>query len=232
MALAEYRNYIGGRFVGSTRQFDDVDPATGKVTGVRPRSRRFARRRCGRCRAHGVARAVGRSDGRAARRRSRQGSLLGIERRAEDFLAAEVGDTGKPAQLARSLDVPRGIANFRTFANVIRAAGGEFYESAAPDGGALNYTIRRPLGVVGVISPWNLPLLLFTWKVAPALACGNTIVAKPSEETPATATLLAEVMHEAGLPAGVFNLVHGFGPELGRRSRRPLARNRRPHFHR
>src|SRR5258707_5201845 len=73
--------------------------------------------------------------------------------------------------------------------------------------------MRKPLGVVGVIAPWNLPLLLLTWKLAPALACGNTIVAKPSEETPSTATLLAEVMHEAGVPAGVYNVVHGFGPD-------------------
>src|SRR5262249_33480219 len=104
----------------------------------------------------------------------------GIEARFDEFLAAEVGDTGKPAELAKSLDIPRGAANFRAFANIIRASSGEIFESPASDGtGSLNYTIRRPLGVVAVISPWNLPLLLCTWKVAPALACGNAIVAKP-----------------------------------------------------
>ena len=211
MTVAEYRNYVQGRFVTSTRQFDDINPATGKVAATVHEADDAL-----------VAAAV--DAARSALRgpwgettAEQRAAVLDriasvIERRAEDFLAAEVGDTGKPAELARSLDIPRGSANFRTFANLIRATGGELYESPAPDGGALNYTIRRPLGVVGVISPWNLPLLLFTWKVAPALACGNTIVAKPSEETPGSATLLAEVMHEAGLPAGVFNLVHGYGP--------------------
>jgi len=212
MALAEYRNYVAGRFVGSSRQFDDVDPATGQVRAtVHEADDSLV------AEAVEAARKALRGPWGEATVEQRAAALdkvaAGIERRAEDFLAAEVGDTGKPADLARTLDVPRGSANFRTFANLIRTAGGEFYESPAPDGGALNYTIRRPLGVVGVISPWNLPLLLFTWKVAPALACGNAIVAKPSEETPATATLLAEVMHEAGIPAGVFNLVHGFGPK-------------------
>jgi aminomuconate-semialdehyde/2-hydroxymuconate-6-semialdehyde dehydrogenase len=211
MTVAEYRNYVQGRFVASTRQFDDVDPATGRVVASVHEADDSL-----------VAAAV--DAARAALRGpwgettvEQRAAVLDriasvIERRAEDFLVAEVGDTGKPAELARSLDIPRGSANFRTFANLIRATGGELYESPTPDGGALNYTIRRPLGVVGVISPWNLPLLLLTWKVAPALACGNTIVAKPSEETPGSATLLAEVMHEAGLPTGVFNLVHGYGP--------------------
>ena len=107
----------------------------------------------------------------------------------------------------------RAAANFRSYAAQIRVAGGDAWETPAADGTvALNYTLRRPLGVVAVIAPWNLPLLLLTWKVAPALACGNAVVAKPSEETPATATLLAEVIDSAGLPRGVFNLLHGFGP--------------------
>ena len=93
-------------------------------------------------------------------------------------------------------------------------AGLESFQTETPDGRiALNYAVRKPLGVVGMITPWNLPLLLLTWKVAPALACGNSVVVKPSEETPATATLLAEVMQEAGIPAGVYNVVHGFGPD-------------------
>ncbi|MDT4841919.1 2-aminomuconic 6-semialdehyde dehydrogenase [compost metagenome] len=138
----------------------------------------------------------------------------GIESRFEDFVAAEVADTGRPVHQARSLDVARGVQNFRTFAGLIRQAGGEYYEMRSGDGSdVFSYTVRKPHGVVAIISPWNLPLLLLTWKVAPALACGNAVVVKPSEDTPSSATLLAEVMHEAGVPAGVFNLIHGFGPE-------------------
>ena len=136
-----------------------------------------------------------------------------IMERFDEFLVAEILDTGKPRSWAASVDIPRGAANFRIFANQARSFGSESYmQSTADERGALNYVQRVPLGVVGVICPWNLPLLLMTWKVAPALAAGNTLVVKPSEETPATATLLAEVMHEVGVPAGVFNLVHGFGP--------------------
>ncbi|HXZ08547.1 MAG TPA: 2-hydroxymuconic semialdehyde dehydrogenase [Paraburkholderia sp.] len=135
----------------------------------------------------------------------------GIQARFDDFVAAEVADTGRPIAQARSLDVARGIANFRTFADLVRTAHGEFFETSTADGEMLNYVTRKPLGVVGVISPWNLPLLLFTWKVAPALAMGNCVVAKPSEETPTSATLLAEVMRDIGLPPGVFNLIHGHG---------------------
>ncbi|MBT8447122.1 MAG: 2-hydroxymuconic semialdehyde dehydrogenase [Gammaproteobacteria bacterium] len=138
----------------------------------------------------------------------------GIERRFDDFVSAEVADTGKPVADARSLDIPRGAANFRVFADLALAAASECHPMTTADGrGALNYTVRKPLGVVGVIAPWNLPLLLLTWKVAPAMAAGNAVIAKPSEETPSSATLLAEVMHEAGVPAGAFNLLHGFGPD-------------------
>jgi len=136
-----------------------------------------------------------------------------IEARFDCFVAAEVADTGKPVALASKLDVPRAAANFRVFADVIKTAGLESFQTETPDGkSALNYAVRKSLGVIGIITPWNLPLLLLTWKVAPALACGNTVVVKPSEETPATATLLAEVMKEAGIPDGVYNVVHGFGP--------------------
>ena len=136
-----------------------------------------------------------------------------IEKRFDCFVAAEVADTGKPIALASKLDVPRAAANFRAFADLIKSAGVEAFQTETPDEkSALNYAVRKPLGVVGIITPWNLPLLLLTWKVAPALACGNTVVVKPSEETPATATLLAEAMQEAGIPDGVYNVVHGFGP--------------------
>jgi len=136
-----------------------------------------------------------------------------INKRFDDFLEAEVADTGKPVSLARHLDIPRGAANFKVFADTVKNVSTEFFEMATPDGtGAINYAVRRPVGVVGVICPWNLPLLLMTWKVAPALACGNTVVVKPSEESPQTATLLGEVMNAAGVPKGVYNVVHGFGP--------------------
>ncbi len=136
-----------------------------------------------------------------------------IEARFDCFVAAEVADTGKPVALASRLDVPRAAANFRVFADIIKTAALESFQTETPDGRtALNYAVRKPLGVVGIITPWNLPLLLLTWKVAPALACGNSVVVKPSEETPATATLLAQVMKDAGIPDGVYNVVHGFGP--------------------
>lgn len=137
----------------------------------------------------------------------------GIERRFDEFLAAEVADTGKPVALASHLDVPRGAANFRIFADVVKNVSGEYFETPTPDGaGAINYSLRVPKGVVAVVCPWNLPLLLMTWKVGPALACGNAVVVKPSEETPTTATLLGEVMNDAGVPKGIYNVVHGFGP--------------------
>jgi aminomuconate-semialdehyde/2-hydroxymuconate-6-semialdehyde dehydrogenase len=136
-----------------------------------------------------------------------------IVRRFDEFLEAECADTGKPMSLARHIDIPRGAANFKIFADVVKNVPTEFFELATPDGrGALNYATRSPIGVVGIVCPWNLPLLLMTWKAGPALACGNTIVVKPSEETPQTATLLGEVMNTVGIPKGVYNVVHGFGP--------------------
>ncbi len=135
-----------------------------------------------------------------------------VDRRADDFIDAEVQDTGKPRSLASHLDIPRGAANFRVFADVIKNVPTECFETAMPDGRtALNYAIRVPRGVVAVVCPWNLPLLLMTWKVAPALACGNAVVVKPSEESPGTATLLGEVMQTVGMPPGVYNVVHGRG---------------------
>jgi aminomuconate-semialdehyde/2-hydroxymuconate-6-semialdehyde dehydrogenase len=136
-----------------------------------------------------------------------------IDRRFDDFLDAEVHDTGKPRAIASHVDIPRGAANFRVFADAVKNVPTEFFEMTTPEGRkAYNYSVRVPKGVVAVVCPWNLPLLLMTWKVAPALACGNTVVVKPSEETPGTATLLGEVMQSVGVPAGVYNVVHGFGP--------------------
>ncbi|WEK61402.1 MAG: 2-hydroxymuconic semialdehyde dehydrogenase [Candidatus Microbacterium colombiense] len=150
----------------------------------------------------------------AERARLLRGVADAIDRRSDELVAAEVGDTGKPEALARDLDVARAAANFRSFADTVSAAGLDSFLTELPDGRrALNYAVRKPLGVVAVIVPWNLPLLLLTWKLAPALATGNTVVIKPSEETPSSATLLAEILAEAGVPAGVVNVVHGFGAD-------------------
>lgn len=136
-----------------------------------------------------------------------------INERFDEFLEAECCDTGKPRKMASHIDIPRGAANFKAFSETLANHPTEAFRLDTPDGkGAINIGHRTPKGVVAVISPWNLPLLLMTWKVGPALACGNTVVVKPSEETPATTTLLGEVMNECGVPPGVFNVVHGFGP--------------------
>ncbi|HET8942159.1 MAG TPA: aldehyde dehydrogenase [Rudaea sp.] len=135
-----------------------------------------------------------------------------IEAHMEEIAAAESRDNGKPVRLARSVDIPRAASNLRFFA----AAATQFSSEAHAMGdSAINYTLRQPLGVVACISPWNLPLYLFTWKIAPALASGNTVVAKPSEVTPFTAWLFAQACIDAGLPAGVLNIVHGSGAQAG-----------------
>ncbi|MEO8802703.1 MAG: aldehyde dehydrogenase [Rudaea sp.] len=135
-----------------------------------------------------------------------------IETRLDEFAAAESRDNGKPVSLARNVDIPRAASNLRFFA----AAATQFASEAHAMGdAAINYTLRQPLGVVACISPWNLPLYLFTWKIAPALATGNTIVAKPSEITPVTAWMFAQACIDAGLPPGVLNIVHGTGAQVG-----------------
>ena len=137
-----------------------------------------------------------------------------ITRRFEDFVAAEMADTGQPNHVMRHVFIPRGAANFKVFADVVKNVASESFTMSTPDGrGAVNYAIRNPKGVVGVISPWNAPFMLMTWKVGPALACGNTVVVKPSEESPMTTALLGEVMNAVGMPKGVFNVVNGFGPD-------------------
>ncbi|MEV0701236.1 2-hydroxymuconic semialdehyde dehydrogenase [Saccharopolyspora sp. NPDC050389] len=207
------RNFVDGQFIepDTDRGFEQIDPATGRLiahvheadAALVDRAVQAARQSL----ANGWADTPVRERAALLRRAADR-----IEERFEEFVAAEVVDTGKPITQARELDVARALANFRTFADVVAAAGQESFLTDLADGRqALNYAVRRPLGVVAVIVPWNLPLLLLTWKVAPALACGNAVVVKPSEETPATATLLAEVLVEVGLPAGVYNVVHGFG---------------------
>jgi aminomuconate-semialdehyde/2-hydroxymuconate-6-semialdehyde dehydrogenase len=206
------QNYIDGRFTRGKEEFADVNPADGtaiaQVTAADKAQVDEAVHAAGRA-LQGEWSRIGVREHAARLHRVADA----IEKRFDCFVQAEVADTGKPVSLASRLDVPRAAANFRAFADLIKTAGIESFQTETPDGsGALNYAVRKPLGVVGVITPWNLPLLLLTWKVAPALACGNTVVVKPSEETPATATLLAEAMREAEIPNGVYNVVHGFGP--------------------
>ena len=135
-----------------------------------------------------------------------------IDQNLERFARAESKDNGKPVQLARVVDIPRAAANFRFYATGILHLADEAH---AMENNAINYSLHQPVGVAGCISPWNLPLYLFTWKIAPALAAGCTVVAKPSEITPYTAYLLSELCIEAGLPKGVLNIVHGNGPKVG-----------------
>ncbi len=204
------QNVVGGEYVAGPRRFDKINPVDGSLAAqvheagaeVVDRAVLAARRALHKWSAASVA-----SRTALLRRVADR-----IEERFEEFVAAEVSDTGKPAAQARELDVARAVANFRSFADTVAAAGQPSFLTDLPGGRqALNYAVRKPLGVVAVIVPWNLPLLLLTWKVAPALACGNTVVVKPSEETPSTATLLAEVLSDVGVPDGVYNVVHGFG---------------------
>jgi len=136
----------------------------------------------------------------------------GIQNRMDEFVNAESRDNGKPLTLAAQVDIPRAVSNFHFFATAILHTSSE---SHYMEGMGINYTTRRPIGVVGCISPWNLPLYLFSWKIAPALAAGNCVIAKPSEVTPYTAYLLGQVAKEAGMPDGVLNIIHGTGPNVG-----------------
>jgi aminomuconate-semialdehyde/2-hydroxymuconate-6-semialdehyde dehydrogenase len=205
-------NFIGGAFVApeSGEYFDDIGPATGEVIAQIPDSD-----------ARDVDAAV-----IAARKafpswsrttvaeRSRLLLRLAdlIERDLEPLARCESLDNGKTVALARRLDIPRAVANFRFFATAILHDSTEAHQT---DGAALNYTLRHPLGVAGLISPWNLPLYLLSWKIAPAIAAGNTCVAKPSELTPLTADKLAQLAVEAGIPPGVINIIHGYGAKAG-----------------
>ncbi|HEX3816715.1 MAG TPA: aldehyde dehydrogenase [Chthoniobacterales bacterium] len=205
-------NFIDGQFVRPIggKYLDNIEPATGRVYSQVPESD-----------SRDVEAAVDAAE-RAFPAWSRKPTaersqiLLRIaeliDRDLEKFARAESIDTGKPLALARSLDIPRASSNFRFFATAILHTENEAH---VMDGVAFNYTLRQPRGVVGLISPWNLPLYLLSWKIAPAIAVGNTAVAKPSELTPMTAFLLGEICREAGLPNGVLNIVHGTGPNVG-----------------
>ncbi|HEX4632014.1 MAG TPA: aldehyde dehydrogenase [Chthoniobacterales bacterium] len=206
------RNFIDGQFVepAGGKYLDNIEPATGKSYSLVPDSG-----------ARDVEAAVIAADKAfpawsktPAADRSRILLRIAdlIERDLDKLARAESIDTGKPLSLARSLDIPRAASNFRFFATAILHTENEAHMM---DGVAFNYTLRQPRGIAGLISPWNLPLYLLSWKIAPAIAVGNTAVAKPSELTPMTAYLLCEICVEAGLPNGVLNIVHGTGPNVG-----------------
>ena len=209
-------NYIGGEFVepASTAYLDNFDPSTGEVYSLIADSDDRD--------VHLAVEAakVAFKKWSATPAEDRFTILMRlvslIERDLEALALAESIDNGKTVALARQMDIPRAASNFRFYATAAMHLANESHDTSLPGGGqALNYTLRHPLGVVGCISPWNLPLYLFTWKIAPALAAGCTVVAKPSEVTPMTAFLLSKLCIEAGLPSGVLNIVHGTGPKVG-----------------
>ena len=207
------QNFINGKFVNpiSNDWIDNYCPANGEVYGHIPNSSK-----------EDVETAY-----KSAQKAFKHWSQTTFEKRSrilikiselleanlDQFAEAESKDNGKPISLAKSIDIPRAASNFRFFGNAITQFASESHESVGQD--AINYTLRQPIGVVGCISPWNLPLYLFTWKIAPAIAAGNCVVAKPSEVTPMTAYLLGQICTEAGLPNGVLNIVHGLGSTTG-----------------
>ena len=210
--MEQFKNYINGELVEpiSKKYLDNYEPATGEVYSLIPDSDE--------------------SDVQSAfdaaknafenwSKTSLENRMLilmkvadGIEKRMDEFVAAESKDNGKPQKLARAVDIPRAVSNFRFYASAIQHFASESHHMPSV---GINYTLRQPIGVVGCISPWNLPLYLFSWKIAPALATGNCVVAKPSEITPCTAYLLSQVCIEAGLPKGVLNIVHGLRNKVG-----------------
>ncbi|RKZ12818.1 2-hydroxymuconic semialdehyde dehydrogenase [bacterium] len=201
--------YIGGEFVepASGQWIDDIEPASGDVIAAIARGN-----------ADDVDRAVtaaSASTWSSTTVHERADWLDAIADRIEagleDLARMESRDTGKPISLARGVDIPRAVSNFRFFAGLVR----HHQDPSAMMADAINYTVRHPVGNVALITPWNLPIYLLSWKVAPALAMGNCVIAKPSELTPLTADALARLIHELGLPAGTFNLLHGYGAEVG-----------------
>ena len=213
MNMMNIKNYINGRFENpiNNEWLDNLCPANGEIYGKIPNSSK-----------HDVENAY-----IAAKSAFPIWSQTPLEERSrilikiseiletnlQRFAEAESKDNGKPISLAKAVDIPRAASNFRFFGNAITQFASESHESIGHD--ALNYTLRQPIGVVGCISPWNLPLYLFTWKIAPAIATGNCVVAKPSEITPMTAYLIGDVCNQAGLPKGVLNIVHGLGTKTG-----------------
>ncbi|HEX8255210.1 MAG TPA: aldehyde dehydrogenase [Thermoanaerobaculia bacterium] len=205
-------NFIGGQFVApqSGAYLDDICPATGDVLAQIPDSDRADVDAA----VAAAKRAFPSWSTTATEERSKILLKLAdlIDQNLDELARLESDDNGKPVSLARRMDIPRAVANFRFFATAILH---QATEAHVTDQVALNYTLRQPIGVAGLISPWNLPLYLLSWKIAPAIASGNTCIAKPSELTPLTANRLAELSIEAGLPPGVLNIVHGYGAKAG-----------------
>jgi aminomuconate-semialdehyde/2-hydroxymuconate-6-semialdehyde dehydrogenase len=210
--MIRIQNFINGELVAPIKgqYIDNIEPATGQVYGEIPNSTE-----------EDVELAVIAAEKAfpiwSNMSNEERGAImmrisLGIEKRMDEFVAAESRDNGKPLSLAAHVDIPRAVSNFHFFATAVEHFASE---SHYMEGMGINYTTRKPIGVVGCISPWNLPLYLFSWKIAPALASGNCVIAKPSEITPYTAYLLSEVVKESGMPAGVLNIVHGLGQHAG-----------------
>jgi aminomuconate-semialdehyde/2-hydroxymuconate-6-semialdehyde dehydrogenase len=207
------QNYINGEFVNPIqgKYLDNYNPAIGEVYGQIPNSTKEDVEKAYEAAAKAF---LNWSNSTLEERSTIISKIADLILAKIDLLAeAESKDNGKPISLAKQVDIPRAASNFQFFANAITQFASEAHESIGLN--AMNFTLRQPIGVVGCISPWNLPLYLFTWKIAPAIAAGNCVVAKPSEITPMTAFLLGEICTEAGLPKGVLNIVHGLGTSTG-----------------
>ena len=206
-------NYINGEFVNPIKGefIDNYNPAIGEVYGQIPNSTKEDVELA----YQSAEKAFSSWSNTTLDERHRILSKIAdlIHQNLDKLAEAESKDNGKPLSLAKAIDIPRASSNFQFFANAITQFSSETHESIGLN--AINFTLRQPIGVVGCISPWNLPLYLFTWKIAPAIASGNCVVAKPSEVTPMTAYLLGEICNEAGLPKGVLNIVHGLGGSTG-----------------
>jgi aminomuconate-semialdehyde/2-hydroxymuconate-6-semialdehyde dehydrogenase len=210
--MEKLQNFINGTYVPpkNGQYIDNYEPATGQVYALIPDSDE-----------EDVLEAVSAAEmafpiwsSMSIEERSKILVRLseGIERNMDEFVQAESRDNGKPLSLAAHVDIPRAVSNFHFFATAITHFASESHHM---EGVGVNFTTRKPIGIVGCISPWNLPLYLFSWKIAPALAAGNCVIAKPSEITPYTAYLLGKIAQEAGMPAGVLNILHGTGPKVG-----------------
>ena len=210
--MEKIKNYINGKLVESSsgNYIDNYNPASGKVYSLVPDSNEDD------INAAVLAANTAFQSWSKTSKKYRSDLLMRlaskIEEYSEELIIAESRDNGKPEALARLVDIPRASENFRFFATAILHFSSELHDM---DGKALNYTLREPIGVAACISPWNLPLYLLTWKIAPALAAGNTVVAKPSEVTPMTAYILSKICAEIDFPPGVLNIVHGIGSKIG-----------------
>ena len=210
--MEKIKNYINGKLVESSsgNYIDNYNPASGKVYSLVPDSNEDD------INAAVLAANTAFQSWSKTSKKYRSDLLMRLASKIEDYseelIIAESRDNGKPESLARLVDIPRASENFRFFATAILHFSSELHDM---DGKALNYTLREPIGVAACISPWNLPLYLLTWKIAPALAAGNTVVAKPSEVTPMTAYILSKICAEIDFPPGVLNIVHGIGSKIG-----------------